>query len=253
MEGEWCTRTNNISNIVTDYFDELFSSSTPSSLDMEIVLSSVTPKVSQQMNDHLSRPFTSEEIRKALSDMPPTNSLGPNGMPGLFFQKYWDIVGTDVTEAALLVLNSGGDIHQWNMTLITLIPKIKFPKHVKEFRPISLCNVVYKLVSRTITNRFSSILDEVIGDQQSAFIPGRLITDNVLLCFETMHWIRQHMGGNTGYVALKLDMSKAYNRVEWSFLEGMMLRLGFYASCVELIMRCVRSVSYSFLINRQVH
>ncbi|KAL5577919.1 hypothetical protein UlMin_019618 [Ulmus minor] len=184
--------------------------------------------------------------------MPPTKSPGPDGMPGLFFQKYWDIVGDDITEAALLVLNNDGDIHQWNQTLITLIPKIQSPTQVSEFRPISLCNVVYKLVSRTITNCFNRILDEVIGDQHSAFVPGRLITDNVLLGFETMHWLRQHRGGNTGYAALTLDMSKAYDRVEWPFLEVMMLRLGFADNWVKLIMRCVRSVSYSFLINRQV-
>ncbi|KAL5548684.1 hypothetical protein UlMin_003915 [Ulmus minor] len=171
---------------------------------------------------------------------------------GLFFQKYWDIVGDEITYAALLVLNNDGDIHQWNQTLITLIPKIQSPTQVSEFRPISLCNVIYKLVSQTITNRFSRILDEVIGDQQSAFVPGHLITDNVLLGFETMHWLRQHRGGNTGYAALKLDMSKSYDRVEWPFLEGMMLRLGFAESWVKLIMKCVTSVSYSFLINRQV-
>lgn len=91
------------------------------------MLAYVKPKVSQKMNDHQSHPFTDEEIRKALLDMPPTKFPRPDGMNGLFFQKYWDIVGKDVTEAALLILNSGGDIHQWNTTSITLIPKIKHP------------------------------------------------------------------------------------------------------------------------------
>ncbi|KAL5573937.1 hypothetical protein UlMin_023534 [Ulmus minor] len=98
----------------------------------------------------------------------------------------------------------------------------------------------------------SDILDEVIGDPQSAFVLGRLITDNVLVGFEAMHWLRQQRGGKTGYASLKLDMSKAYDRVDWDFLEAMMIRLGFFAGWVALIMRCVRSVSYSFLINGQV-
>ena len=76
----------------------------------------------------------------------------------------------------------------------------------------------YKIVSKTITNRLRLIPDDVIGDPHSAFVSGRLITDNVLLGFEAMHCIRQHQGGKTSHAALKLDMSKVYNRVEWFFL-----------------------------------
>ena len=83
-------------------------------------------------------------------------------------------------------------------------------KTVKEFWPISLCNVLYKIVSKSITNHFKWVIDEVIGDPQSAFVLGGRITDNVMLGFEAMHWIRQHKGGKTSYIALKLDMSKAY-------------------------------------------
>ncbi|KAL5556117.1 hypothetical protein UlMin_038353 [Ulmus minor] len=112
---------------------------------------------------------------------------------------------------------------------------------------------MYKIVSRKITNCFILVLDVVIGDPQSSLVPGRLITNNVLLGFEAMHWIRQHRGGNTGYVALKLDMSKAYDRVEWSFLKGMMIKLGFEVKLVDLIMRCISLVSYSFLLNGEIH
>ncbi|KAL5577240.1 hypothetical protein UlMin_018939 [Ulmus minor] len=126
------------------------------------------------------------------------------------------------------------------------------PKSVKEFRPISLCNVLYKIVSRSITNRFKLVLDEVISDPQSDFVLGRLIIDNVLLGFEAMHWIRKYRRGKTSYAALKLDISKAYDMVEWTFLKGMMAKLGFTNQWVEPIMRCISSVSYFFLINRQV-
>ncbi|KAL5566076.1 hypothetical protein UlMin_029240 [Ulmus minor] len=209
-------------------------------------------KITIDMNNQLLRPFSSEKIKKALMDMNPTKAPGLDGLPALFFQKNWDIVGEDITKAALHILNEGGDMSSCNSTLITLIPKIQHPTTVKNFRPISLCTVLYKIVSRSITNRFKLILDDVIGDPQSAFVPGRLITDNVILGFEAMHWIRQHIRGKTGYAALKLDISKAYDRVEWYFLRGMMDKLGFAEQWTKLIMRCISSISYSFLINGEV-
>ena len=89
----------------------------------------------------------------------------------------------------------------------------------------------------------------MIDESQSAFVPGRLITDNVLAAFETMHCIDQRRKGKEALMALKLDMSKAYDRVEWGFLEAMMRRLGFHDRWVSLMMMCVTSVNYSVLIN----
>ena len=104
---------------------------------------------------------------------------------------------------------------------------MKALKYFKDSKLIYLCNVVYKIVSRAITNKFRPILENVIDDYQSGFIPGCLITDNVLVGFECMHWLRHIKRGNMRYVAIKLDMSKAYNRVEWRFLQRIMTRLGF--------------------------
>ncbi|KAL5553691.1 hypothetical protein UlMin_041092 [Ulmus minor] len=123
---------------------------------------------------------------------------------------------------------------------------------MQECQPIRLCNVLYKIISRTITNHFRLVLDDFIGNPQSAFVPGRLIMDNVLLGFEAMHWIRQNRGGKTGNAALKLNMSKTYDRVKWYFLKGMMVKLGFEGNWIELIMLCIASVSYSFLLNGEV-
>ena len=107
--------------------------------------------------------------------------------------------------------------------MISLIPKLNDPKRVMDFRPISLCTALYKIVSKCLANRLKKSLDSVISEYQSAFMGSRLIHDNVLVAFEGIHTMRRGRFGNGSKVALKLDMSKAYDRVEWKFLEEVML------------------------------
>ncbi|KAL0446258.1 UNVERIFIED_CONTAM: putative mitochondrial protein [Sesamum latifolium] len=128
-------------------------------------------------------------------------------------------------------------------------PDVPRPELISQFRPISLCNVIYKLVSKTIANRLKPLLGSLISPSQSAFVPGRSITDNVLIAYEINHFLLHKTWGKDGHVSLKLDVSKAYDCVEWIFLERVLTRLGFHPKFVSLIMRCVTSVSYSFLLN----
>ena len=123
--------------------------------------------------------------------------------------------------------NSGTLPQPVNHTFITLIPKKKSPEHVSDFRSISLCNVLYKLFSKVLANRLKKFLPSIITEHQSVFVKDRLITDNILVAFETLHCMKNYSSGSSGYMALKLDMSKAYDRVEWSFLEQLMRKMGF--------------------------
>jgi len=136
--------------------------------------------------------------------------------------------------------------------VVVLIPKVSNPERLKDLRPISLCNVVYKIASKVLSNRLKFILPEIIALNQSAFVPGRMITDNVLLAYEMTHYMQTKRSGKQSYAAVKLDMSKAYDRVEWSFLEKMMIKLGFHERWVDTIMKCVTTVTYRIKVNGQL-
>jgi hypothetical protein len=99
--------------------------------------------------------------------------------------------------------------------------------------------VVNKLISKVLTNKLKVVLPHIISPEQSAFIPGRLITDNIIVAFETLHTIETRLKGRNSFMALKIDMSKAYDRLEWDFLEAMMRKLGFADRWVRLLMNCV--------------
>nr|XP_023916996.1 uncharacterized protein LOC112028530 [Quercus suber] len=118
-----------------------------------------------------------------------------------------------------------------------------------DYRPISLCNVAYKLASKTIANRLKGVLREVVGETQSAFVSERLITDNILVAHEIMNHIHRKRKGKYGEMVLKLDMSKAYDRVEWECLQLIMQKLGFHEWWIQLVMRCVSPITYAIQVN----
>ncbi|KAL5830904.1 hypothetical protein ACOSQ4_016258 [Xanthoceras sorbifolium] len=201
---------------VTDYFSGLFSSSCPTAMMIDNVIQAVDSRVSADMNQTLMGVFTASEIQQALKQMAPSKAPGPDGLPALFYQSFWGVVGDKVTQALLAVLNNGADMREMSRAVVALIPKVKSPIRTSDFRPISLCNVSYKLVAKVLANRLKLILNDVIAPSQSAFVPGRLITDNVVVGFECLHYLNNRRLGSKGLAALKLDMSKAYDRVEWA-------------------------------------
>jgi hypothetical protein len=225
LTGNIWTDQDDIGNAFSNYFQQLYSSEGVSGI--EECTNLVTSGVSSDMNAMLSAVFTPEEVDQALAQMHPLKSPGLDGFGASFYQKHWQIVGDEVRKVVLDFLNLGVFDQSINSTYIALIPKLTTASCVSEFRPISLCNVLYKLISKVLANRLKQVLPSIISQFQSAFVSGRLITDNVLAAYEALHSMNTRMRGKKGYMAVKLDMSKAYDRVEWSFLEAMMRRLGF--------------------------
>ena len=138
-------------------------------------------------------------------------------------------------------------------SFITLIPKVKNPKHITQYRPVSLSNVLYRVFSKVLSNRLKPFLPYLVLEHQSAFILDRLISNNVLEAFETLHYIRNHCIGKTWFMALKLDMSKAYDRVEWRYMQKVLVKMSFCDKWVNLMMECIKTATYSILINGEPH
>ena len=182
--------------------------------------------------------------------MHPSKAPRPNGMLPFFFQKFWHIVKHEVTATVLFVLHLGRYLRKMNYAHIVLIPKKNQLEYIIEYCLISLGNVVSRIISKVLVNQIKPILLNVISDSQSAFVPNRLITDNTAVAFELLHRMRNRRRGKRGYMAVKLDISKAYDRVEWGFLQRIMLKIGLPDQWVNAAMETVRTTSYSTLINR---
>lgn len=208
-------------------------------------------RVSGVMNEALEAPYTPQEVERALFHDGAVQSTRAGRLHGGVYQIHWETVGPSVTNAVLDFLNGGHLPDDMNRTTLVLIPKTKHPQDLKNFRPISLCNVIYKLCSKVLENRIRSFLDDIISAEQSVFVSGRLITDNVMVAYECTHYLKRRKG-KTGAGAIKLDMAKAYDRVEWNYLQVMMLKLGFTENFVNTIMRCVTTVSFSVWVNGQL-
>ena len=157
--------------------------------------------------------------------------------------------GDEVTKVVLRVLNGEESPEVVNRTFIILIPKVLHLTTLTQFRPISLCNVIFKIISKVHSNRLKKVLPEIISQEQSAFVPGRLITDNIIAAYECLHFMKRSRSKKNSHCALKLDMMKAYDCVEWNYLEAVMLKLGFRRAWVNKIMACVTTVSLSVLVN----
>ncbi|XP_019181633.1 PREDICTED: uncharacterized protein LOC109176682 [Ipomoea nil] len=220
--------------------------------DLNPVLNCLQPSITSDQNGFLCATISPKEVKTAVFSMHPDKSLGPDGFNLGFHQAFWDILGNDMVLLCNDFLSSGRLPQDLNTTQLVLIPKKTTPETVANLRPISLCNVTYKIIAKVLANRMRTLMDNIIAENQIAFIPGRLILYNIMLASEVQHYLKRKYQGKDGYVALKLDMSKAFDRIEWSMLQAILLKMGFNSWRVHLIMECVSTVQFQILNDGKV-
>ncbi|CAM8948289.1 unnamed protein product [Rhodiola kirilowii] len=241
-------------SIALDYFTRIFDTEDRhfniSADDIMASMVDMPRRVTAAHNELLLRPYTERDIYAAVHQLNPSKAPGLDGFPAEFLQRYWDILKTDFVTLCLSILNDGIIPPDLNNTLLVLIPKQKaMSDRLEDFRPISLSSVTAKVVAKAIVTRLQLILPEVISLEQSAFVKNRLISDNFILAHECAHHIRKTTKGRKCFGSLKLDMAKAYDRVDWTFLRCIMLQLGFHSTWVDNIMKYVMAVKYCIRVN----
>ncbi|KAJ0250309.1 Reverse transcriptase domain-containing protein [Hirschfeldia incana] len=173
---------------------------------------------------------------------------GPNGFQPIFYQKCWEIVGDSVARFVMQFFETGQLPKETNDALVVLIPKVNKPESITQFRPISLCNVLFKIITKAMVGRLKGVMNKLIGPAQSSFIPGRLSADNIVVVQEAVHSMRKKKG-KKGWMLLKLDLEKAYDRLRWDFLEDTLRAAGLSEGWVRRVMECVSGPDMCILWN----
>jgi hypothetical protein len=244
--GTWVSFRDDIGGNLISHFSNLFTISNPT-IETEM-LDLFSPVITEEENGFLCAIPGEEEVLEALSSLGSTKAPGPDRFTALFYKKYWHLIKKEVLVCVDHFFSNHCLLSEQNESFIALIPKASGSHTAHQFRPISLCNIVYKIISKILANRLKTTLPKIISPLQSAFVPKRNIQDNIILAHELLHSFKAKRGKG-GFMFLKMDMEKAFDRMEWSFLLAIMEKLGFSQTWLSWIKICISTPSLSILLN----
>jgi hypothetical protein len=245
--GEWITDSDLIRLHIQQGFVDLFSS-THLHAPNGFCLPAWAPRVSDVEALSILATVNEKDVKLSFCSFKPFKALGPDGLHPGFFQKCWNTVGESIVKEVSHIFSSRKMPEYLNKTLISLIPKCLGPETLNQFRNISLCNTVYKIVTKIIVSRLRPILGNLVSPFQTAFVPSKRGIDNVIIAQELIHFI-QKKKGRIGQFILKLNLEKAYDRLEWDFIHEVLMFFKFPTSFVNLVLECVSTSSFSILVN----
>ncbi|KAL4291711.1 hypothetical protein GQ457_14G003420 [Hibiscus cannabinus] len=238
--GEWCDDPATLRNHAVSFFRHLFTTEgvQPRSESSEANFRQAPMEDFQP----LLAAIMMEEVKRLVFSMEPLKAPGSDGLHVAFYQRNWDNVGFSVFRVVRTFFEEGVLDDGVNQTILVLIPKVAKPEYISQFRPISLCNVIYKIITKLLVCRLRPYLPGWIKDTQASFVPGRQIQDNIIIAQEVMHSMR-FKSGRTAWMTIKVDLEKAYDRLEWDYIEETLHAAGLPELIIDRIMYCVRSVT----------
>ncbi|KAB1219443.1 hypothetical protein CJ030_MR3G001074 [Morella rubra] len=242
----WLNSRNAIGNHIVLFFQELYKTSNPTiPSDLEGL---IDPLVSDSKNKSLCVIPNAEEVLAAVQQIGSHKAGGPDCMSTLFFKHFWLIIGTNVVSMVSSFFTTGHMLRAMNHTNIALIPKIENPPLIRQYRPISLCNVTYKIMAKTLANRLRPVLPKLVSRLQATFVPGRTIQENSVMAHELFHVMKQHRRAKQ-FMAIRAYIEKAYDRMVWPLILIALWRFGFHEIFVGWVEQCLSTSSFSILFN----
>jgi len=241
--GQWCEEPCTVRGEAKKFFESRFAATK----DFGVRLDGVEIK-SLSLDDSVSliREFSVEEVKEAVWLCEGSKSPGPDGFNFNFIKKSWEFIEGEVMTIMNQFHDTGVVPKGCNASFIALVPKVRDPVTLDNYRPISLVGAIYKIISKVLAGRFRTIITSIIDDCQSAFVKGRGILDSVLMANEVVEDMRRNGGRG---LCLKVDFEKAYDSVRWEFLYDMLLRMGFQRKWISWIRGCMESSTVSVLVN----
>jgi hypothetical protein len=244
------TDQNRISDHVVNFYKNLFCANVV--LQDSVLAEDVIPSlVNDDTNAILTMLPSHSEIKAAVFALNKDSAPGPDGFGAFFFQNYWDIVKTDVINAVLEFFTSSWILPGFNSNIIALLPKFPEAASIDQFRPIAMANFKFKIISKILADRLASIMPNIISEEQKGFIHGRDIRDCLCIASEAANFLHnKSFGGN---LALKIDIAKAFDTLDWNFLLKVLKTFGFNDIFCNWIHVILKSAFLSISINGKSH
>eukprot|EP00253_Pinus_taeda_P023386 PITA_23386 len=246
-QGERLEKHEDIEKEFKEYFQEALKEQTGSrSAAIRSVTQHIPKIITKDHNQNLLKPVSMQEVEEAMAQLKDGKAPGPDGFTSNFFHEFWELISTEVWELVEESRSMHWLLPSLNSTFIALVPKGEESNTPDKFRPIALCNVIYKLISKVVANRLKPLLPLLILPEQTGYVEGRQIMDGIILSKEVIHSLKILKKPS---MIMKLDLSKAFDKLSWEYIHQMLLAFGFNATWTRWIMNLITSPCFSVLLN----
>ncbi|XP_062104336.1 uncharacterized protein LOC133815521 [Humulus lupulus] len=248
--GQNIDKFTDVVNHFVTHFQKIMGSKSMASSPIQKSCFELGHRLTLEQQVSLVKPFSIKEVKEAMFSIKSIKSPGPDGFGSGFFKALWNELGTEISAAIIGFFDSGFLPEEINKATISLILKVETPSRATDYRPIACCNSIYKCISKMLCSRLALVLPSLVHPNQGAFVKNRLLAHNILILQDI---IKGYKRKNTSpRCVLKIDLSKAYDMLDWNFLEDILTEFCFPVKFINWVMACLKDPTYLILMNGKV-